>query len=267
MPAIQPERLKRQSQQVAALFNEPAAFREALHDLFEFYADRTRRPGQSGAPAPLLPAFNLPPPVLRHLRRRLEPLAVEDPAPTLALSDLLWADPHLECRLLAAWLLGRAAPLPPEPVLERLAAWAQPLRETQLITALVTAGSSRLRAEAPQAYQAQVAGWLKSSATAAQTVGLEALIPILQDQGFLNLPAVFAWITPLIHHAAIEVRPYLLDVIRILAERSPGETASHLRQALEIPGEATPGWLIRKTLALYPAEIQAGLRSALNPDL
>ena len=52
MPAIQLARLKIQITELLTNFDRPVDFLRELHTLFGFYADRTRRPGQSGKPKP-----------------------------------------------------------------------------------------------------------------------------------------------------------------------------------------------------------------------
>src|SRR3989304_215281 len=104
MPAIQLARLKIQSAQLSEDFVRPDKFVRGLRDLLELYADRTRRSGQFGEPAPLLPAFKVPAPVLRQVLKDLAPMATGDPQGGLALCEALWAEPFLEFRLLAAYL-------------------------------------------------------------------------------------------------------------------------------------------------------------------
>ena len=59
MPAIQLTRLRLQTAGLAESFANPQAFVRGLHDLLDYYADRTHRPGQSGAPAPLPTSVSL----------------------------------------------------------------------------------------------------------------------------------------------------------------------------------------------------------------
>ena len=86
----------------------------SLHHLLDFYADRARRPGQSGKPAPLIDAYKVHPPVLRHILQELIPLAAENPDAGLALCDALWEQPYLEFRLLASYAARAGYPRKPE---------------------------------------------------------------------------------------------------------------------------------------------------------
>ena len=54
MPAIQLARLKIQVTELLKYFSVPKDFLRELHAMLDFYADRTRRSGQSGKPRPLI---------------------------------------------------------------------------------------------------------------------------------------------------------------------------------------------------------------------
>jgi hypothetical protein len=265
MPAIQLARLKIQAVQLAERFSDPGAFGRALHDLLDFYADRTYRPGQAGEPPPLLTAYIVPQPVIRQILKELAPYAGQDRPAALALCDALWAEPVYEFRLLAASLLGLVTVEPREEILARVVAWANPSTELRLLRALLTAGLARFRRERPEAYLLQVEAWLRAEETYLQHLGLQALVALLSDGEFDNLPAVFRLLTPLARSAPAGLRPDLLEVIQRLAGRSPQETAFFLRQNLapkaEHPGAA---WLARQSLAAFPPELESGLRAALR---
>ena len=79
MPAIQLARLKIQSVRLAENFADPHTFARELRGLLDFYAERTHRPGQVGEPPPILPAYNVPPQVMRQVERELSPIAIQDP--------------------------------------------------------------------------------------------------------------------------------------------------------------------------------------------
>lgn len=264
MPAIQPARLKQQAALVAEHFDNPVAFVRSLHHLLDFYADRVKRPGQSGAPPPLLRAYNVRPPVLRQILQELLPLAEEDPQAGLALCEALWEQPYLEFGLLAAGLIGQIPPRPPEPVLERIAAWLKSNPEQRLIVALLNQGLARLRQEDSQTLIALVESWLADENLFTRQLGLQALLPMVADLGFENLPAFYRLIQPLARSVPPLLRPDLLEVLAALAQRSPKETAYFLRQSLAMPHASDTPWLIRQSLRAFPLEIQDSLRSAVR---
>ena len=265
MPAINPARLRLQAAELAGLYDQPAAFVRGLHGLLDQYADRTRRPGQSGAPSPLMNAYNTPPPVIRRILIELEPLIQKNQPAGQALCDALWVEAYLEFRSLAASLLGKLDPKSPELILERVRAWTGPQTETRLIELLLDTGLARLREEQPELYLHQLEIWLGSEDVFTRQIGLRALHVSLQAHSVQNLPVMYRLLGALVREAPAQLRPDLLAVLRDLAARSPQETTYFLRQNLMIKSD-NPGtaWLIRNSLRAFPPEQQASLRAALR---
>ncbi len=106
MPAIQLARLKIQVTELLTHFQEPLDFLREFHSMLDFYADRTRRSGQSGKPKPLIRAYNVPRQVMRRIASDITPLVIADPENALLLADQLWGDGWYESRLLAIEILG-----------------------------------------------------------------------------------------------------------------------------------------------------------------
>lgn len=264
MPAIQPARLRHQAALLAEQFSDPPAYIRSLHYVLDFYSDRARRPGKTGKPGPLLTAYNVRPPVLRMLLQELIPQAEQDVAGGLALCDALWAEPYLECRLLAGMLLGQIPLQPPEAITDRLQGWITTNLEFFLIEALLSNGVERLHRQQPQVLIHMIEGWLHSTKTFHQQLGLRALLPLIRDPAFENLPVFFRLIQQLCQAAPAALRPDLLDVLAALARRSPQETAYFLRQTLIFPDSPDTPWLIRQSLSQFPPEMQSSLRQAMR---
>jgi hypothetical protein len=264
MPAIQPVRLKIQAVRLAELFASPAEFCHQLHGLLSQYADRTRRPGRGGNPPPLLNSFRLAPPVLRQISQELLPYTTADAAAALALCDSLWQQPWLEFRQLAAAVLGQVDPSQAEAILTRMNAWAGPQTEDRLLAALLETGLVRLRRELPLRYLTQMELWLNADDVLTRQLGLRALLPLIAEPGFENLPVLYRLLAPLLRSTPPLLRQDLLSVIRALARRAPAEAAFFLRQNLQLPDSEQIAWLIRQSLGAFPPEAQAGLRAALR---
>jgi hypothetical protein len=256
VPAIQPALLRQQAALLVEHFDDPPAYIRSLHYLLDFYADRARRAGQTGIPAPIISAYNVRPPVLRMILQELTPPAIEAPESGLALCDALWAEPNLESRLLAAMLLGQIPPDPPERIIARLKTWLVPDLEFYLIEALMNNALGRLRQEHPQSMVRLILEWLESSKPLYQQLGLRALLPLVENPQFENLPIFYRLVQPLAGNVPPGLRPDLLDVLTALARRSPQETAYFLRQTLSYPDAADTAWLIRQLLFEFPPEQQ-----------
>nr|MBC8496853.1 DNA alkylation repair protein [Chloroflexota bacterium] len=175
MPAIQPARLTAQTVELTEHFDSPKKFVAALHDLLDFYAARTLRPGQVFESAPLLNSYQVSKPVLRNIERALAGRVDADPEAALALADELWHQRWVETRLLAILILGRIPPTPPERVTERAQAWGLECREDKIVKALASTGIARLRSENRDAFIALLGNWMTSSDRRLMMLGLRAL--------------------------------------------------------------------------------------------
>lgn len=263
MPAVQLARLKIQIDDLASVFTRPVVFQKKLADLLDFYANRAYRPGQAVRTKTLLPTYHVAPLIIRYMEQAFSRLCQEQPAAALELIDCLWQDTYLEPRLLAAALLGSIALTPPEPVLERLRSWANPDQDAQLLTALLQQGSANVRKKLPDLWLEIVEQWLSESGLASRSLGLVALLPVVQDQSYQNLPRVFRLLAPVMQSAQPDLQADLQVNLEALAQRSPAETAYFLRQMMNIAPSTTIVRLVRRLLPVFSEEQQTGLRKAL----
>ncbi len=264
MPAVQLARLKEQINQLAWNFTRPEEFRFALHDLLDLYADRTYRAGQAVSARPLSPSYHAPPLILRQLKLELGRLCEEHPAAALALVDLLWKDTFLEPRMLAAALLGLIPLQMAGEVLQRLQSWSNPDEDTTLLDALVEDGGQRIRRETPERWLELVENWLGDLSIEIQGLGLRALLPLIRDRSFENLPRVYRLISPIVQSAPAELQGELLEAVHILAQRSSMETAFFLRQMVSVSASAGTARLVRRCLPFFGEEAQISLKKALS---
>ncbi len=264
MPAIQPARLKREVARLVGSLPDSRAFVRALENVLERYADRTYRPGQSGDPAPLLPAYNVPKPVLRQIRHTLTAHLQQDPQLALQLADRLWEKPILETRRLAIHLLGMIPASDPAPILHRLQSWANPKEDAQLMDELFHTGLARLRQENRDTLLEQIEDWMDTPEPATQIQAIRALLPFVQNPNTDDLPGVFGLLSSRLAHFPAEALPYLLELIHALAKHSPHETAHFIRQALVVSEKPEISWLARNTLRLLPETSRERLRAALR---
>jgi hypothetical protein len=264
MPAIRPALLKVQAAEIAELYQDPTAFKRALRDLLEFYADRTLRPGRVIESAPLLKSYKVPKPVLRQVEQALGGKINHEAEAALVLADALWQERWLESRFLAIDLLARVPPEPPERISQRVEAWGVECKEDIVVKALVTEATQRLRSEARPHFLSCLEGWLGSEEQPYLKLGLRSIPALLADESFENLPLLFRWIGPLVREVELGIKDDMAQVLRTLAQRSPQETAYFLRQALTTASSPHTASLIRRVLAQFPPSLQASLREALR---
>jgi hypothetical protein len=263
MPAIQIARLRLQIAKLGESLSNPPVFLQNLHDLLYFYADRTFRPGQTSNRVSLTPAYQAPAPVLREIEETINTYLAANRQQGLALLDTLWADNYLEPRLLAVRALGKLPPDSLNSVIERIRAWAQPGEEKQILEAILNDGTARLRQAAPQVLLDLIGEWLQSSQTTSQMIGLQALLSLLRDPLFENLPAVFRLLSPMLETAQSNLQPILLEIIRTSRERSPAETIHLLRQVLTTSRSPNTRRLARRAMNHFTPPEQNSLREIL----
>jgi hypothetical protein len=263
MPAVQLARLKIEIASLLEKATRPAEFLRGVYDLFDFYADRVYRPGQTVQPASRFPLFHVPPLIVQQLQLGLRPFCRANQAAALELFDALWRADYLEPRLLGAFILGQVSPEPPQPVVQRLETAVQGKEDIGLLESLLTDSSTRLRLEATRFWLHTLETWLDSPSLELKKAGLLALLPLVRDRSFENLPPVYNLTSSPLQDALPALQPALQDVLTALVQRSPRETLYYLKQILASSTQLNTARLIRRLLPLFSAEDQASLRQAL----
>lgn len=265
MPAAELIRLRQQINQLILSFQEPAAFCRLLRDLLELYAHHSYRPGQAIQPQLLLPTYRVPPLVLRQLSLELGKTCQEQPQQALAVVAAMWKEVYLEPRLLATMMLGSIPIQSAMPgVLNLLHAWATGSENIRLINALMENGTQQLRHAAPERLLELIDLWLADPNPAQQAVGIQAVMALVNDRSFENLPAIFRLIGPPIQNLNPRLQVDLQAVLHALIQRSPTETAYFLRQALSLSVGTGTARMIRRMLPEFDSAQQASLRAALG---
>src|SRR5215510_3366020 len=231
MPAIDLARLKKQTAQLADIFDQPSEFLRELREVLEFYVNRTLR-SQSVAPSSVLPTYRTPLVVLRQIETEMGPVAERQPIQALELADALWDEGWLETRLLAAFLLGRIPPQE-ERLLARLTAWTQAVRDPEVRAALLTTSLTRLRKETPDLFLVLVKEWLHPARQRMWSNGIQALVPLISSEEFDNLPPIFEIIEPIFKASPAALQFDLMELLIALHKASPDETLHFIQQILK----------------------------------
>src|SRR5215208_5377651 len=262
MPAIDLARLKKQTAQLADLFNQPVVFLRELREVLEFYINRTLR-SLSVAPSSVLPTYRTPVVVLRQIEKELGPAAERQPIQALELADALWDEGWLETRLFAAFLLGRIPPQE-ERLLARLTAWTQAVRDPEVRAALLTTSLTRLRKETPDLFLILVREWLHPARQRMWSNGIQALVPLISSREFDNLPPIFEIVEPIIKASPAALQFDLQELIITLYQASPDETTYFLQQILQKTKSPLPAIALRRMSPDLPQELQTSLREIIR---
>jgi hypothetical protein len=264
MPAVQLERLKTEISGLAWQFTNPEEFHRGLHNLLDNYSNRGYRAGREIKKVKFIQVYHVPPLVLSQIELEMSRLCRENPGAALLLVDELWKDDHLETRQLASYILGQIPLSPLDNVLQRLNDWCKPEEEMLSLEMLLQKGSWRLRREKPEVWLSMISNWLEHPEASYQKMGLQALLPLVQDHEFENLPPIFRLIQTFMY---VE-KPYLVtdlqEVIVALDRRTTGETVYFLRQIIYLHPEPEVMRLMRRLLPLLSADAQAILRGVIK---
>ncbi|GAB4434243.1 MAG: hypothetical protein Kow002_21330 [Anaerolineales bacterium] len=265
MPAIDLARLRKQANRLADFFFLPEEFVRHLREILEFYVNYTMRRKETVAPGSTLPTFRTPKVVLRHLENELNLLAIENPSAALELADRLWDEGYLETRQLAAFLLGRIPPQE-ELLLTRLTAWTQQVRDPDVRAALLTTSLKRIREETPDDFLILISEWLHPARQRLWSNGIQALLPLITNPKFENLPPIFEITRPIIEAAPGAIQTDIRDLLSAYFRASKTETVFYLREILENSNNPLTVVTLRRILPGLPEDLQKELRQYVRPQ-
>jgi len=285
MPAIHPPKLQQQVSELVQNYADPEKFLRKLQDLFAFYGDQTKRVSPRSMKTTGLPSAHVPKPVLRQVMLQLTPYAENIPHAVLVLARSLWEQPQLEHRELATLLLGKLTLNYSNEVLSLVPKWCLQNHEESILISLATNSLEKIQKEDPDQLLGHIERWLYPEPDSSEEdspqaqkptpaaelnlhkLAITALVPLANAPSFVNLPKVYNLLKPKLAEAPNTLRPYLLDLLRPLARRSPQEITYILRTELsQTPANKHLIWLARRTMDELPAEQQAKLKSLIYPQ-
>ncbi|MDI6769285.1 MAG: DNA alkylation repair protein [Anaerolineales bacterium] len=263
MPAIGLAHLKSQAARLIDNFDQPDLFVRQLHEMLDFYTNLTLRPAQAAVRASL-PSYRTPKPVMRQIERELEAPADQYPLDAVALTNALWKAGYLETRLLACHLLGSIPPASALPLFSLLSEWILQSKDAAIQQALLTDAFRLLRRENAEVFLLLIEEWLNSTDHRIQVWGLRALLPLINEPGFENLPAIFRLLRPTLESASPSTQLDLLSCLRALERVSLTETLHFLREVSSTSQNPQMIRILRRMLPSLPLELQEGLRETLR---
>lgn len=259
MPAVDLNRLKHQIDGLIWRFTRPDEFVQELHDIFSFYAGRVYKPGELVQKKSGIQAYHVPSLVMRQLEIDLHQRCVENPGAALSLIDTLWQESMLELRVLAASLLGMLPLTYQQDISNRLISWSHQTTDEGLLRILLDKGSSRLRQEEPGAWIQILKEWGASEGKGSQRIMLFAILSLLQNPDFENLPPLFDMTAIALKSHPQALQQELIAVITRLKERSPSECAYFLRQIIRLGVSDATARLLRKIITLFDEPVRSSL--------
>ena len=264
MPAIQPSQLKCQIDELCQYYHSPYAFVDYLKELFEFYADRTRRLMGHTSKSSLVRTYNVPRQVSKQIEIALQNQVKSEPETGIIIADYLWQESWLECRSLAFLILGWISPNPTIDIAGRLLDWCKVCGYDRTMDTAIARGITELWRGLPDYMSTQLESWLASSDPVFRKWGLRVVQALVSDPAINNLPIIFRLLTPFVQSVNVPPDTDLLFAVRSLAEQNPQETAFFLRRNLTASENDGIYTLIRQSLDSFTSPIQEDLRDYLH---
>ncbi len=263
MPAIQLDKLKLQTANLAGKVGQPDIFQSELLELFDLYSNRTFRAGTNTLSSRMSSTYHVADRVIWQIERDLEPqIHIYDQDQSLLLANILWSGESLEEKLIAIFILGQIPVEVDQPVLETFTRWFQPELDSLLRMRLVTVGLHRLRREKFTDWMGLIQEWIASPLEEKHAQAFLALVELLQETGESHLPSVNKIMRDTILTISPQNHYELLALFRVMVQVSLIET-SYLTG--EILGNSDPKninhkRLLRKMIELFPENAQAELK-------
>ncbi len=264
MPAIDLARLRKQAARLADFFFLPNEFMKHLREILDFYVNYTLRTKENVAPGSNLKTYRTPLAVLTQIENEIKQTAEENPHFALELADILWDEGALETCLLAAFLLGRIPPQE-ERLLPRLTAWTQQVRDPDVRSALLSTSLGRMRKETPNQFLNLIREYFHPERSRTWSNGIQALLPMIADTNYNNLPPILDLVEPIIEEAPTSIQNNLSDLIIALYRASANETIFLLKHILERTENPMTLITLRRMSVNFPPPLQKELQELLRP--
>jgi hypothetical protein len=138
------------------------------------------------------------------------------------------------------------------------------VRDPSVRGALLTTSLERMRKETPDDFLILISEWLHPARQRFWSNGIQALLPMITDPDFENLPPIYELTRPIIEAAPGVLQNDLGNLINALYQASPSETEYYLREILENSSNPLTAVTLRRILNIFPAELQATLRDLVR---
>ena len=260
MPAIQPEYLQRQIEDLLSKVHDPRTFIRSCMNLLDYYADRTKRPRGSVAKLEIAKILRVPRPVMKTLCLRIQQFDGGESAHWLDIGRGLWNQAIREARQVAACALTK---FPEEMIPADVEAWAIVCEDDEALTYLTSIGLKLWREQDQNRFYAQAEAWLGDARVRIRHMAILALQARSGDDDFDEIPLILAKLTGLSAHVRGSSQRSLTGLIRHLARISSPEVAKFLMDEVDadVPGARR---LAQTAMAAFPERLQAELSKTLG---
>ncbi|MCJ7823799.1 MAG: DNA alkylation repair protein [Anaerolineales bacterium] len=260
MPAIQPENLRRQIDDLLGLALEPGRFIRSCMNLLDYYADRTKRPRGSTTKVEIARILRVPRPVMKTLNLRIQEFEGGEAERWLEIGRGLWNQAIREPRHIAACALAKS---PEALIAAEVETWAIACEDDVALSDLTSIGLKQWRKRQPARFYACVAAWLADPRVRIRHMAILALHARSGDDDFDDLPLLLGYLAGISAQVRGSSQHSLTELVRHLASISPPEVAKFLMNEVQADVQGARR-LVQSASTAFPQRYQSDLRETLG---
>lgn len=260
MPAIQPEKLQRQIDELLQTVDDPSAFVRSCMSLLDYYADRTKRPRGAVAKVEIAKILRIPRPVMKTICARIHQTELGLPENWLVIGNALWDKAIREARQVAACALEKS---PGDEIPAVVEKWAISCEDDQALVYLTSIGLKNWRMQDVNRFYFTIRSWLKDSRLTIRHMAILALLGRAGDEDFTELPEMLRSLAGMSAALRGSSQRSMINLIRHLAQRSAPEVAKYLIDELQA-GVSGADRLARSTITVFPQRLQDEIGRSLG---
>jgi hypothetical protein len=262
MPIIDRAVLKIHLANLASNYVDPKAFLRDFHNLVGEYYNHTKRETQKKFPIDKRSDI-ITSTIINQVANELFPLVISDPSMGSILINSLWDDGSLEARILSSLLLGIMDPNYALDILIHLPEWLASTSNKLIHESFTNYSFIRIRQEKQTQFLHLLEGWFTSSKVFLQILGIRALIPLLQEKSFEDLPTIFRIVKPTFMSVCLQSQKDVQRCISYFEKVSFDETLLFLRELI-YENQSSFNEHLQRMLPGFSKEFQDKVRNIIN---
>jgi hypothetical protein len=138
------------------------------------------------------------------------------------------------------------------------------VRDPSVRAALLTTSLVRLRKETPDQFLLLAGEWLNPERPRMWSNGIQALLPLIKDSNFHNLPPVFDILEQIVEAAPGMLQKDLIDLFQALYSVSPAETTYFLREVITNSTTNMTATTFRRISPSLPPKLAESIRDLVR---
>ena len=264
MVAINLTRLAKQLAELKDCYDDPDTFLASLHRFFSFYHQYSHRKHRDTIPESFMRQYDLPMQIVPQLELSLRQTISSQVEQSYTLVETLWRDSYFEARDLACYILGQLPGEENERVLARIKGFLSEPQDRAVVASIFDKACHGVLNSQPNLFRDLVKDLLESPEVWRKRQGLFALSIYLPKAESKDLPTIYGLIRPFISQSDLQLQSRLADIVRHLAEHSPGEVVYLLKEVLADTEGPEIEQRLRSYLPFFEADYADSIHQAIK---